>query len=247
MTATIQHLSFPVAEFKALGDPKNGEWSALVAVFGNVDRVGDRVKKGAYSDTLTEWRSKGDPIPMIWNHEWSNPFAHIGYSAPEDVVENDAGLLVKRAKTDMDKPFAAQVFDLMVTRRVKEFSFGYNAREEAMVKGEDGRWINELLNLELFEIGPTLKGVNPDTRLIAAKSMLAAEFAAAQVTGELSEGSRKRLEDAYTVLGALLEAGGTAGTGEHETKSGEAEAQGKASDPDEDIRTLIALTRSQLA
>ena len=46
-----RHFHAPVTEFKALGG-KRGEFQALVSVFGNVDRGGDRVMPGAFAKTL---------------------------------------------------------------------------------------------------------------------------------------------------------------------------------------------------
>jgi hypothetical protein len=42
-----------------------GTFSALVAVFNNVDRGGDRIMPGAFTKTLTEWCASGDPVPVI--------------------------------------------------------------------------------------------------------------------------------------------------------------------------------------
>ena len=102
--------------FKALND-ETGEFEAVVSVFGNVDLQGDRTMPGAFSKSLDNWKASGDPIPVIWSHDWGDPFAHIGYVSPEDayeVVNEDAkaagsgimgGLFVK-GHLDVDKPFA---------------------------------------------------------------------------------------------------------------------------------------------
>jgi HK97 family phage prohead protease len=151
------------AEIKAQpGDA--GIVEMYVSMFGNVDLVGDRVVKGAFQKSLENFKADGDPIPMIWNHQWEDPNAHIGKVL--DAEETDQGLRVK-AQLDMDQPFAAQVFRLLKERRVKEASFAYDVVRERKSK-DDGA--NELLELNLIEVGPTLKGANPETRLITAKS-----------------------------------------------------------------------------
>jgi hypothetical protein len=81
------------------GRPHKGEFEALVSVFGNVDYGGDRVVKGAFAKSLARWEEKGDPIPVIWNHMWENPEAHIGKVNPGDAAETDDGLLVKGTST----------------------------------------------------------------------------------------------------------------------------------------------------
>jgi HK97 family phage prohead protease len=162
-----QRAAFEVASFKA-NDAHKGEFEALVSVFGNVDYGGDRVVKGAFAKSLARWEEKGDPIPVIWNHMWENPEAHIGKVNPGDAVETADGLLVK-GYLDMDNPFAAQVYRLLSERRVKEFSFGYNLLDSEKKSGA----LN-LTEIDLFEVGPTLKGMNPATELLAVKALAAA-------------------------------------------------------------------------
>lgn len=153
-------------EAKADGSGDRGVVEALVAVFGNVDHGGDRILPGAFTDSLTAWAESGDPIPFIWSHDWGNPDAHIG--AVTAARETDDGLVVT-AELDLDRPYAAQVFHLLKSRRVKQFSFAYDPLEYAWVVEEGQPYeIRELSKLDVFEVGPTLLGMNPDTELIAA-------------------------------------------------------------------------------
>lgn len=165
--------TFAPAEFKAVGEGspfggtlKDGEFVAVASVIGNVDRYGDRVNAGAFDDTLAAWKASGDPIPVIWMHMWSNPDAHIG---AVDAIEADDTRLVYKGIVDLDNPFAAQVYRLMKARRVTQQSFGYDVLEaaESVV---DGDWVWDLKKLDLFEVGPCLQGVNPETDLLDIKS-----------------------------------------------------------------------------
>lgn len=162
-----KHGIYEVAEFKAL-DGATGQFEAIVSVFGNVDAIGDRVVEGAFEGSLAEWRKAGDPIPIIWSHNWGDPYAHIGAADPEQVEELKGRGLRVAGKLDLDNPVAAQVFRLLKARRVKEFSFGYEVRRE--MRAKDGA--NELLELGIIEVGPTLKGMNPSTELLEVKSQL---------------------------------------------------------------------------
>jgi HK97 family phage prohead protease len=155
------------AEFKAV-DSDAGTFEAIVSVFGNKDLGGDVVMPGAFADTLALWAAKGDPIPVIWSHDWDDPFAHIGYVV--EARETEKGLWVK-AQVDLDSPFAVQVHRLLKGRRVTQFSFGYFADEVKWVEDPDtGRMSRELHRVTVFEVGPTLLGMNPDTDLISAAS-----------------------------------------------------------------------------
>jgi HK97 family phage prohead protease len=168
---------YPIAYFKALPEEGNGVFKAIVSVIGNVDYQGDRVMPGAFDASLAKWRKSDRPISVIWSHDWADPFANVGVVWPKDVREvgpdeypevPGGGLLVK-GRFDIEKPFAAQVYDLVKERRVSEWSFAYDTVKER--KAADGA--NELHALDLIEVGPTLKGANNMTTTIEAKSRLA--------------------------------------------------------------------------
>lgn len=152
----------PLVGFKAL-DEAAGQFEAIVSVFGNVDRVGDRVVKGAFTKSLADWKQKGRPIPVVFSHLWDNLDAHIGEVL--ESAERDDGLWVK-ARLDMDDPYAAKTFRLMKRGTLAEFSFAFDVIQE---KAQNGA--NELLELDLIEVGPTLKGINEETRLLAVKAL----------------------------------------------------------------------------
>jgi HK97 family phage prohead protease len=153
------------AQVKATGDGA-GEFEAIVAVFGNVDSGGDVIVKGAFTDTLTEWQASGDPIPVVWSHDSNDPFSHIG--SVVEASETDTGLLVK-GQLDLENPKAAQVFKLLKGRRVTQFSFAYSVLDAGPTE-VDGIKATELRRLKLYEVGPTLVGMNQATELLSAKS-----------------------------------------------------------------------------
>ncbi len=173
--------AFP-AYVKAAGEQDGldaGQFEAIVSVFGNVDHGGDVVLPGAFSRSLSEWKAAGDPIPVIWSHQIGDPDSHIGVvleaeellagddRLPEKLRDN-GGLWV-RGQLDLDEPRAAKVHRLLKGRRVKQFSFSYDIRDGAL--GErDGRDVYELRDLDLYEVGPTLLGMNASTDLIGAKA-----------------------------------------------------------------------------
>lgn len=173
--------AFP-AHVKAAGEQDGlaaGQFEAIVSVFGNVDHGGDVVLPGAFSRSLAEWKAAGDPIPVIWSHQIGDPDSHIGVvldaaellagdeRLPEKLRAN-GGLWV-RGQLDLDEPRAAKVHRLLKGRRVKQFSFSYDIRDGAL--GErDGRDVYELRDLDLFEVGPTLLGMNAATDLVGAKT-----------------------------------------------------------------------------
>jgi hypothetical protein len=53
---------FRVAYFREFPD---GSFEAVIEVFGVVDKFGDRVRPGAFNESLTKWRESGVPIPLV--------------------------------------------------------------------------------------------------------------------------------------------------------------------------------------
>lgn len=186
----MKHESYELAEFKAVDDgPKRGLFAALVSVFNNVDRNGDRVMPGAFTKSLESWRASGNPIPVVWSHEHRDPESYIGSVDPQDVRETKDGLVVAGKLDIEDNPKAAKIYDLLVKGRVKEWSFAYEVKDESI--GKD--LARELNEINVFEVGPTLVGANPAVRTLAMKS------------AELDPGVVKQLDDFETELGALIE------------------------------------------
>lgn len=192
-----------------------GEFEAIVSVFGNVDTYGERVVKGAFADTLKDWEASGDPIPVLWSHNSFDPKAHIGHVL--DAAERDEGLWVKAA-LDLDadplESSARQVWRLLKGRRVTQFSFAYDVVDWAEVAAnpdddnDKGR-VLELRKLKLYEVGPTLIGVNQDTELLAVKGLaelkaLAADLKAGRtISADRENRLRTARESAVSVVATL--------------------------------------------
>lgn len=151
-------------EYKVLGDEASGKVEALVSIFGNVDHMGDVVMKGAFQDSIKRWTESSYPVPVVFSHQWDNVMSHIGYV--EQLEETDRGLKATYVLDVADNPVASQVYRLMKRGTLKEHSFAYEIKREKRRK--DGA--NELHEVDIIEVGPTLKGANPETELLAVKA-----------------------------------------------------------------------------
>lgn len=201
-----------LAKVKAAGVAdglEEGQFRALVSVFDNEDTYGDVVRPGAFAQTLMDWAAKGDSIPVIWAHQWSDPFSHIGRVI--EAKESTEGLEVLGQIDDLnddENPTARQVYRLLKGRRVTQFSFAYDVPNGggAWVKDDNHRWggYYELRQVDLHEVGPCLLGVNRETELLAAK---AAHIASGAKAGRvLSQTNYDRLTAAYESIGEVLAA-----------------------------------------
>lgn len=221
--------SCPV-KIKAAGEQDGldeGVFEAIVSVFGNVDSYGDVVMPGAFADSLAEWETKGDPIPVYWSHRMDDPDYNIGHVL--EARETDEGLWVK-AQLDVDAPKAAQVHRLLKGRRVTQFSFAYDVIEGAWVTKADKAETYELRKLKIYEVGPTPIGANQETELLAVKS---AATEAEHLTRRIKAGrvisakNESELRKAHEAIGNVLSA---LDTDDQEKASANAEAN--AEEPD---------------
>lgn len=142
-------------------DP-DGTFEAIVSVFGNVDEGGDRVMPGAFAKSIER---TGGVFPIVWSHMWST--VPIGKTV--SAVETDEGLLVKGQLLVGQHELADQIYANFKAGVPLEFSFSYDIKSARWVE-EDGRDIYELVELDVLEVGPTLIGMNRDTRLAGVKS-----------------------------------------------------------------------------
>lgn len=168
-------ITAPAYGLKALTDEGPGIHEAIVSVFGNVDYHGDRIVAGAFAGFLSRLEAGADPLPVIFSHQWNDLASHIGYVLEaKELLPGDAllptelralgGLWVKfRLDIDDANTWAPTIDRHLNRRTIKEFSFAYDVLDER--RGSDGA--NELLELDVFEVGPTLKGANPSTALLS--------------------------------------------------------------------------------
>ena len=140
-----------------------GEFSAIAAAY-SIDRDGDQIVPGAFRRTIERWQASGKRIPLHWNHS-PVPKDIVGSIDPDSMRETDDGLYV-RGKLDIAKSDNARDVWELVKNSVVSLSFGYLATDT--FKRADG--VQELREIDLFEISIVPAPANPDTRILSYKS-----------------------------------------------------------------------------
>lgn len=141
-----------------------GAFSALAATYA-VDRVNDRIKPGAFEKTISQWNGSGRNVPLHWDHQGSAD-SIIGYVNPSSMRETEQGLYVEGQIDLKGSRMAREAWRSMKNNAVA-LSFGYLATNQK--KGKDG--VNDLLELDLFEISVVPAPANPDTRFLSLKGL----------------------------------------------------------------------------
>jgi len=139
-------------EVKQVSDA--GEIEGYASVFGVKDLGGDTVMRGAFKS------AQGKTIPMLWNHDPSQP---IGVW--DRMSEDEHGLRVF-GKMVMEVSRARETHALMQSGAIKGLSIGY--RTKGYDRDGNGRKLTEL---DLMEISAVTFPMLPDAQVTAVKSL----------------------------------------------------------------------------
>lgn len=190
------------------------------------DSYGDVVAKGAFLDTIAEWKDSGNTLPGLYGHRMDDPDYFVAGAL--DMGEDDHGWWVK-GEFDLDSPKGPQVYRLVKGRRLNQLSFAFDTLDEKSVTLEDGRKANELQRLKVYEFSFVPIGANQDTSVVAVKALteaMAGEFKAGRVLAQKHIDSLRSAQDA---IGVVIEA--AEATNDQEKASGK--PQGNDEEPDQ--------------
>lgn len=163
----LQHLDCEF-EIKSLQTAKSDKGhqvhklTAYASVFDRVDYVGDVVKKGAFTETLSNKRKDGRSIPMLWQHSPDKPIGKwVEWS------EDDHGLLMSGELTSGMK-YADEAFLALQHGTIDGISIGYEVIDSEVGK-HDGDEVLFLKKLELWEASVVTFPAMKDARIVAVK------------------------------------------------------------------------------
>lgn len=139
-------------ELKADGD--EGKISGYGAVFGNVDSYGDRILKGAFTESLKSTKPK-----MLWQHDMYNP---IGVW--DEIYEDEKGLYVE-GRLATGSAQGADAYALAKMGALDGLSIGYMAKAY-----DESNEVRELQEIELFEISMVTMPANDLATITGIKS-----------------------------------------------------------------------------
>ena len=181
-----------------------GQFVAYASVFGNIDSYGDIVTKGAFAKDLQRWEKSGNPIPLLFGHNMSDPDYNIGSVIKAE--EDNVGLKVT-AQLDLENPKARQVYRMLKGRRINQMSFAYDVVDGSTEK-IDGQDVYEIRDMKLYEVSVVTVGANQETEVLAVKQMpvvadrILTDVKAGRV---LSAKNENELRSAHEAIGRVLQ------------------------------------------
>lgn len=195
---------------------KDGEFIVYPSTFTREpDSYGDVVAKGAFDDTISEWKASGDTLPGLYGHRMDDPDFFV--AGASDMGVDDHGWWVKGG-FDMESPKGAQVYRLVKGRRLNQMSFAYDTIDEGGVELDGGRKANELRKVKVYEFSFVPIGANQDTSVVAVKAITDGLVHELKVGRVLAAKHIDSLRKAQEAIGAVI----TAAEGEQEDDQGKA-------------------------
>ncbi len=140
-------------------DDNGSTFSGLASVFGNVDLGGDVVEPGAFAKSLAETKSSGRKIPILWQHDPSEP---IGYW--KSLEETDEGLRGEGVLLVDTDPLATRTAGLLKSSAITGLSIGYNV-ERGGAHWDAEKKVTRLTKLDLKEVSVVTFPMNEEARV----------------------------------------------------------------------------------
>lgn len=137
-------------------------FEGLASTFGNIDRGGDTVERGAFADSLREMM----PV-ILWQHRSQEPLG-----VPEAIFENDEGLVLKGVMPKSDDFVRGRVIPQMKIKSIKSLSIGFNIIEDEMKKLDDGRTIRIIKKAQLWEVSLVTFPMDPKAVITNQKTVV---------------------------------------------------------------------------
>lgn len=197
----------------------SGIFEGYASVFGNVDSYGDKVLKGAFSKSLAKsFPDNGAGIPCYWSHRMDDPEFILGKTV--SAVEDEHGLKV-RVSLYLDNPKAAAAYRALKAGAVNQMSFAYEVLDSEFIpeKGAKFGGVNELRELNIFEVSVVQIGANTSTSIDMVKSAMKNDDSISIST----PGAIEQLEEIVDVLRKIIDSANSDSSGEELDTAGDSE------------------------
>lgn len=144
-----------------------GTFTGYGAVFNNEDHGGDVILKGAFKKTLKEWKSRGRMPKMLWQHGRDDNQLPVGVWSK--MVEDERGLFVEGRLIALDTDRGKTLHEGMKAEAIDALSITYVATDVKYGTKEGDPW-RTIKELDLYEVGPVLFGMNDEALIDEAKA-----------------------------------------------------------------------------
>lgn len=161
----------PIEVKFATDEAQAGSFSGYGAFFGNVDSYGDVIAKGAFKETLRDWRKDKRLPPMLVQHGgWMMTDQDaLPVGKWTSMEEDEKGLTVSGRLINLDTERGKAIYGAMKEGVLDGLSIGYRAKEFSLgTKPEEPR--RTLKKIDLIEVSVVTFPANGMARVDAVKA-----------------------------------------------------------------------------
>lgn len=150
-----------------------GTFSGYGAIFGNTDRVGDVIEKGAFASTIADWKARKKWPKMMLQHGGgflggADDMTPCGIWT--DMSEDNVGLKVEGQLIALSTERGTTLYECLKTGAIDSLSIGYRARKYryGTRPDEPDRYLEEV---ELVEVSLVTFPANERATVSSVKNM----------------------------------------------------------------------------
>lgn len=148
-----------------------GTFTGYGAMFGNVDSYGDVIQKGAFKDTLKDWKKIKRLPPMLLQHGgWGmGDMDGLAVGLWTNMEEDDTGLAVEGKLINLDTERGKTVYGALKAEALDGLSIGFRPKsfDLGTKPGEPRRTLKKI---DLVEVSLVQMPANDAARVQAVKS-----------------------------------------------------------------------------
>lgn len=165
-------LVFPFREVRAVGEDTERAFEGYASVFDTIDSYGDTIVKGAFKQTLKEWKAQAKFPKLLLQHGGGGFFSSnaddmVPIGKWEEMREDDHGLFVRGRLFDVDTDRAKATYAAMKAGELDGLSIGFRARKWKYDEETDIRTLTEI---ELWEVSIVTFPANDPARVTSVKA-----------------------------------------------------------------------------
>lgn len=132
-----------------------------------VDQGGDNVQPGAFIEGLVEAKTAGRLIPMLWQHDRTEPLGTW-----VDMAEDAKGLFVEGQMVLEDNPLAKRALALLKAKALGGMSIGYRIPAGGAEEDPKKRGVYLLSKISLVEVSLVTMPMLLQARVQSVKSLI---------------------------------------------------------------------------
>jgi HK97 family phage prohead protease len=155
---------FTIKQENIREDEEYFHFEGYASTFGNIDRDGDVIEKGAFLNSIDKLTKNDEKLPILWHHNIDMP---LGIYLT--IIEDDKGLFVKGRMPKNDTFVKGRVIPQMQVGSVRKMSIGFWVGDsEWQTDGSKSR--RHITEADLLEISPVSIPSNTQANIIAMKA-----------------------------------------------------------------------------